>query len=300
MKADPNYISMVEATNQTPSNRVAADEIRALVDRLAARCESKPFAEVRHDMALAVHLLQHLLATGAMFGESAYTALTRFRGDDNEAGPNLAAAVAGMCGILARISEARARRPDMRRRAAMFAIDAVIAFLVRINKQRAPTAALLDVSWALLDLERGVMPPLFKLEPTRSRPPDSIDRVMTKGIAAAAMSAMMKAGLGREEAARRVADQLRRDGVKLGGRRHLAGGTIASWRDQARAAVKDGLGVAMIYRLCMEGGRLHGPMAPPIGWKFDEQQREHYSRGALRQLSKSLSTFIQIQNNPPF
>jgi hypothetical protein len=270
---------------------VAADEIRALVDRLAARCESKAFSnqpEVRRDMELAMHLLQHLLATGAMYEESAHIALAHLRVDDNEARPNLAAAVAGMCNILAGISEARARRPEMRRRASMFAIDAVIAFLVRIYKQRAPTEALLDVSSALLELERGVTPPLFRLEPTRSRPPDSIDRVMTKGIAAAAMSTMMKAGLEREEAARRVADELRRGGVKLGGRRHLDGGTVASWRDQAKAA-KGRTDVAMVYRLCMEGRGLLGPMAPPIMYvKLDAEQRQYYSRGVLRQLSKSL------------
>jgi hypothetical protein len=83
----------------------------------------------------------------------------------------------------------------------------------------------------------------------------------------------MNAGLGREEAARRVADQLCRGGVKLGGRRHLDGGTIASWRDQARAGAKDGTWVATVYRLCMEGGRLQGRMAPPIGGKLDAQQR---------------------------
>jgi hypothetical protein len=103
------------------------------------------------------------------------------------------------------------------------------------------------------------------------------------------MSVMMNTGLGREEAARRVADELRRGDFKLRGRRHLDGGTLASWRDQARAAAKDRTRVGMVYRLCMYGGRLQGPMAPPIGWKFDAQQREHYSRGVLRQLSKSLS-----------
>jgi hypothetical protein len=109
-----------------------------------------------------------------------------------------------------------------------------------------------------------------------------------KGIAAAAMSAMMDAGLSRKGAAQRVADELRRAGVDLGGRRHLDAGTVASWRDQARAA-KDGNEIAMVYRLCMDGGQLQGPMSPPIYWQFDEQQRERYCRYVLRQLSKSLS-----------
>jgi hypothetical protein len=83
---------------------------------------------------------------------------------------------------------------------------------------------------------RDVVPPLFKLESRRSRRRDSSERERTKGAAAAAMSLIMDAGLGRKEAARRVAEELRRGGVKLGGRRQLDGGTVASWRDQAKVA----------------------------------------------------------------
>jgi hypothetical protein len=280
---------MIKETKQTSPTQ--ADEIRALVDRLAARCESKAFSnqpEVRRDLKLAVHLLQHLLAMGTMFEDSAHTAIADFRGNGKKTDPHVATAVAGLLGILSQIDEVRARRPDRRRRAAMYAVHAVVAFLVRINKKRAPTAALNDVSSALFDLERGAKPSLFEAELPGSRPPDSIDRVQMKGIAAAAMSAMMKAGLSREDAAQRVANELRRAGVDLGGRRHLDGGTVASWRDQARAA-KDGNEISMVYRLCMDGGRLQGPMSPPITWDFDEQQCEHYCRGVLLQLSKSLT-----------
>jgi hypothetical protein len=270
-------------------------EILSLVDRLAARCESKAFSnhpEVRRDMAAAVHLLQQLLATGAMFEESAHTAIANFRSKDDEV-PNVAASVAQLISLLSRINEARERHPDMRRRTAMYAISAVIEFLVRIDKKRASIAALGDLRSALLDLDRGVPPEIFELEGKGSRPPDSTDRVMMKGIAAAAMSAMIDAGLSRADAAQRVANELRRCGIKLGGSRHLNGGIVASWRDQTRAA-KDGSDLANVYRLCMEGGRLLGPMSPPIhpSLKLDAQQREHYCRGVLRRLSKSLSYLI--------
>jgi hypothetical protein len=285
---------MVKATKETPRR---SGEIRALVDRLAARRESKALTnqpEVRRDLALAIHLLEHLLATGTMFEESAHIAIANFRGTDSEANSNIATAVAELIGILSRINEVRARRPDIRRRAAMYAVDAVIALLLRIKKKGAPTAALDDLSSALLDLERGAKPSLFEVERPGSRPPDSIDRVKMKGIAAAAMSAMIDAGLSRDEAAQRVARELRRAGVDLGGRRHLDGGTVASWRDQAKAA-KNGNELATVYRLCMEGGRLQGPMSPPIYWKFDQEHCEHYCRGVLSRLTKSLS---QLFPNP--
>lgn len=202
--------------------------------------------------------------------------------------PTLAAAVVRLCDMLARAGEVRARRPDMRRRAAIFAVNAVVKFVMRIDKQRAPglMASLLDVWEALVDLERGVVPPLFKLQSRRSRRRNSSDREMMKGAAAAAMSLMMDAGLGREEAARRVANELRHSGVKLGGRRQLDGGTVASWRDQAKAAVQDGTGFAAVYRLCTDGGKLVGAMLPRPVVELDAQQRERFSRRVLALLSE--------------
>jgi hypothetical protein len=175
---------------------------------------------------------------------------------------------------------------DMRRKAAILAVNAFSQFVMYIDKRRTPglIASLLEVSTALLDLERDVAPPLFKLKPSRSRRPEPSERQTMKGAAEAAMSLMMEAGVGREEAARRVADEHRRDGVKLGGNRHLDSGTVASWRDQAKAPAQDRTKFAAVYRLCMDGGV--GPMAPRPLWSFDAQQREHFSRSVLAQLSK--------------
>jgi hypothetical protein len=53
--------------------------------------------------------------------------------------PTLAAAVVRLCDMLARASEFRARRPDMRRMAAIFAVNAVLKFVMCIEKQRAPS-----------------------------------------------------------------------------------------------------------------------------------------------------------------
>jgi hypothetical protein len=205
-------------------------------------------------------------------------------------GPNatLPAAVAHLHDMLARAGEVRAARPEMRRMAAIFAVNAVLAFIMRIDDQRAPGSmtCLLDVWEALADLERDVVPPLFKLQPRRSRRRDSSDRERTKGAAAAAMSRLMDAGLGREEAGRRVANELRRGGVKLGGRRQLDGGTVASWRDQAKTAAPDGTGIATVYSLCTDGGLFVGATTVPSAVELDAQQREHFVRDVLALLSE--------------
>jgi hypothetical protein len=202
--------------------------------------------------------------------------------------PPLAAAVAQMFDRLARAAEVRAQHPDMRRMAAIFAVNSVLNFIMCIDDHRALSlmVSLLDVWEALVDLERNSVPPLFKLKTRQSGRLDSSDRHYTKGAAAAAMSLMMDAGFGRKEAARRVADELRRSGVKLSGRREIDGGTVASWRDQAKVAVQDGTGFAAIYAYCTDGGLLVDHLAVPPTMEFDAQQRERFSRGLLTLLSE--------------
>jgi hypothetical protein len=285
---------MVKSIRDPPLT-VSAEEIGDLADRLAAHSRKARQPKARRDMALAAQMLRHLLPTGAdrdKSRESAVMGPTHPGNEDPDGQRALMAAVAQMCDVLARISDVHARHPDMRRRAAIHAIRAIFAFVMRINGQQAIKlmAPLHDVSDALLELERGGVPPLFKVKRKRSRPADSSGREIIKGAAAAAMTFIMKAGLARKEAARRVADELHRGGVTLSGHRHLGWGTIASWRDQAMTAAPDGTRVARAYHIFMNGGRYIGPMALQIGMKLPPDQRDRFIRAVLRQLRKVIAT----------
>jgi hypothetical protein len=159
----------------------------------------------------------------------------------------LAAAVAKLRDALAFANQfyVSRRDPDSgpnrgRRLAALLAVNAAFEFIESFNELRELhlTAPLADLAAALADLERGITSPMFKRSP-KSGYRDSFSREMTKGASAAVMSILMdKGGLGREEAAKRVADKLRREDVALGGRRQLNWGTVAAWRDQVREQLK--------------------------------------------------------------
>jgi hypothetical protein len=201
-------------------------------------------------------------------------------------------AIAHQCDMLIRAYEVSRRHPDKHRLAAMFALKAVLNFIMRSDELRAPKlmSCLLDLWAALVDLERGAEPSLLKLKPKRSRRPDSSDREMMKGAAAAAMSLLMKIGQTREEAARRVANELCRNGVKLGGHRQLRWGTVASWRDQARRASPSADGASFTYRLLIDGGTLVG--MPTVAANMRHEQRER----VVREVLLALSSLAKHQN----
>jgi hypothetical protein len=282
-----------------PSLETSTREIRDLANRLAAHSRKVSERQAKDDMVLAAQMLRRLLPKSANKDESRKSAVTNpgHTGSDGpDENPALVTAVAQMCDMLARISDFHASHPDMRRRTAIYAIHAISGFFMRINRQQAINlmAPLDDVSEALRELERGNLPTLFKCKRKPARPPDSFGRELIKGAAAAAMTFLMEAGLPRKEAARRVADELQRRGVKLGGNRHLGSGTVASWRDQAKTAAPEGTMVARAYHRFRKGGRHVGPMAPRITMKLNVGAHDLYIKSVLRQLRTLLA--IQHQN----
>jgi hypothetical protein len=84
------------------------------------------------------------------------------------------------------------------------------------------------------------------------------------------MSILMKVGKTREEAARLVVSVLRRSGMKLGGRRQLQWGTVASWRDQVRRAKPGADGAAVDYHLLVESGDLMGMPTVPADIEHED------------------------------
>jgi hypothetical protein len=144
--------------------------------------------------------------------------------------------------------------PSSGRLAALLAVNAAFEFIESFNELRELhlTAPLTDLAAALADLDRGITSPMFKRSP-KSGYRDSFSRDMLKGASAAVMSILMaKGGLGRDEAAKRVADKLRREGVTLGGRRQLNWGTVAAWRDQVREQEQNADNMAvMTYKRAM-------------------------------------------------
>jgi hypothetical protein len=129
-------------------------------------------------------------------------------------------------------------QPDMRRRAILIAINAVMRLLDCLDETRLLIGRdpLDDLFQALVDLDRGVPSPLFKPIRTGGRRPDSSKRIKIKGYAAAAVTLLMCVGYGREKAATLVADRLCKAGVALEGERPWK--TVAAWRDKARRTTK--------------------------------------------------------------
>jgi hypothetical protein len=154
------------------------------------------------------------------------------------------------------------RRPDdMSRSAAALALSAVITLVESVVEDRHElTQPIRDLGLALVDLSRGKTSPMLRPSPLPGHR-DPLSREVTKGAAAAAMSSLMAVGYRLKEAARLVADELDRGGVKLeserADRRRVTFSTVASWRAQVHGKIKaapaGSRSVAVeIYRVCME------------------------------------------------
>jgi hypothetical protein len=194
-------------------------------------------------------------------------------------------AIDHLCKMLIRAREVRDRHPDKNRLAAIFALDAVLFFLMRVRESQTLqlTSCLGELHRALVDLELGAAPPFLRLKPKRSRRPDPSDRQQIKGAVAASMSLLMKFGQTREEAARLIAAELRRNGVKLSGGQQLNWGTVASWRDQVRRAAPSQSEASFCYRLLIDGGMQMGMPALPAD--MEHERRERFVRDLRHALS---------------
>jgi hypothetical protein len=112
---------------------------------------------------------------------------------------------------------------------------------------------------------------------------DPSGRTVLKGAAAATMSLLMETKVPREQAARRVAAQLKRGGITFGDSRHSEPWqTVAGWRAQAVKAIKsksEDSGLGLAYQ-----DWLTELFVPPPA---DEQEREQFRRSILKTLLKA-------------
>src|SRR5262245_2552282 len=86
---------------------------------------------------------------------------------------------------------------------------------------------------ALCDLDDGAVPLMLRPKKTAHRPPEQRCRAMVKNSAGAVCSALMRTGLRREEAAKRVLKVLLKNGFLAEGRQRATYRTILRWRDSA-------------------------------------------------------------------
>jgi hypothetical protein len=143
-----------------------------------------------------------------------------------------------LLGALAMLRHIHEMTPDSGHPWTQAALSAVIEFVEKIDPVEGTSICgpLKLVLEALTELEFGRVTPL--VTPAKSgagRQRDRMARVAMKGMAAADISALMKLGLSREDAAKKVAAKLRENKVKIPGKRVLSWRTIAQWRDEIRS-----------------------------------------------------------------
>lgn len=111
---------------------------------------------------------------------------------------------------------------------AEYALRGVITFLSRSKflQQTDSIGPLLRLHKGLLDLAAGRVSPIFKPIKKRGGNPGLGIHPVAMGLAARAMEEFVLAGIGRDEAAKKVARALR-----AGGYRAVAHETVANWRD---------------------------------------------------------------------
>ena len=188
------------------------------------------------------------------------------------------AAIQQLHGTLVEANKRHDPRSDGGRQAAIMALIGVFEFIESIDDLRGQHLAtpLSALGEALVSLDRGSLPPM--LEPKQmpgGRRPETANRQFVKSAAAATMTLLMTVGHRRENAAKQVANVLRRGNVALDGRRLLDWRSVASWRSQlkrkARTPAKQAFGAIMMYN-------------------FTIAQHEAMSAGWPGELSKAVRT----------
>jgi len=150
----------------------------------------------------------------------------------------LTAAVERLRGGLADVLADADWSKDGGRASAIAALDAIFAFAEEVDELRGQELTPLRVLHLMLcGLDQGAKPRMFEPRGVRrGRRASGMDRVK-RGIAAAGMELLRDAGLGREDAARRVAEEFRQARITLKGnqRNEEKWKIVAHWRDQANA-----------------------------------------------------------------
>ena len=138
-----------------------------------------------------------------------------------------------------------AQRPEsdtVKRRAIRQSLGAMIDFLMaQPNWRAADSALLLTLGEALADLERGHTTSWLSNKQRRC-PPIPINIRRYRAQAAAHMEQLMRRGLSREEAARKVFREMPNDCLLfLGQKENVSWRTVARWRDEISAGQRNSL-----------------------------------------------------------
>jgi hypothetical protein len=205
----------------------------------------------RDDLSpVALELWRRIIATRDV-GDVAPVLKTEITPDSGQ--DNLHTALVRMCVKIAVADHYCSHvRPDKTAEMCGVAITAVMDFLDCLDVRSSDWAGpLIFAKAALVELCQGTTPPMVRAR-HRGRPRDSSKVIVVKSCAAAAMSALMRSGLKREQAAKRVAATLHLEGVrKTNGSRH-PWRTVAAWRDEVKAQ-PPGSPMATVYPGVMRG-----------------------------------------------
>jgi hypothetical protein len=137
--------------------------------------------------------------------------------------------------------EAGQKSDSVKRRAMRQSLGAVIDFLMAQPKWCAADSALLvTLAEALADVERGHTTSLISKKPPR-RPPTPINIRRRRAQAAANMEQLMRRGLSREEAARKVFREIPRNSSLFGNKENASWRTVTQWLDEIAASPRNSL-----------------------------------------------------------
>ena len=137
--------------------------------------------------------------------------------------------------------EAGQKSDSVKRRALRQSLGAVVDFLMAQPDWRAADSALLvKLGEALADFERGHTTSWLSNKPPH-RPPTTINIRRHRAQAAAHMEQLMRRGLSREEAARKVFREIPRDSPLFEKNENVSWRTVTRWLDEINASPRNSL-----------------------------------------------------------
>jgi len=137
--------------------------------------------------------------------------------------------------------EAGQKLDDVRRRAVRQSLGAVIDFLMaQPNWCAADSALLVKLGEALADVETGHATSWLSSR-SAHRPPTPVNIRRRQAQAAAHMEQLMRRGLSREEAAKKVFREIPRDSLLFGKKENASWRSVAQWLDDISASRRNSL-----------------------------------------------------------
>jgi uncharacterized protein YoaH (UPF0181 family) len=135
--------------------------------------------------------------------------------------------------------EAGQKLDDVKRRAMRQSLGAVIDYW-QPNWCAADSALLVNLGEALADVERGHTTPWLSSKPPH-RPPTPVNIRRRQAQAAEHMEQLMRRGLSREEAAKKVFREIPRDSLLFGKKENASWRSVAQWLDDLSASRRNSL-----------------------------------------------------------